>query len=50
VSAEEICARSIRELRAAGVRHFYISNLPLGRAAATLDRVMALALASPASS
>ena len=44
-SAEEVCARSIRELRAAGVRHFYISNLPLGRAAATLDRVMALALA-----
>ena len=47
-SAEEVCARSIRELRAAGVRHFYISNLPLGRAAATLDRVMALALASSA--
>ncbi len=47
-SAEEVCARSIRELRAAGVRHFYISNLPLGRAAATLDRVMALALAPAA--
>jgi hypothetical protein len=42
-SAEEICARSIRELRAAGVRHFYISNLPLGKAAATLERIMALA-------
>jgi 5,10-methylenetetrahydrofolate reductase len=42
-SAEEICARSIRELRAAGVRHFYISNLPLGKAASTLQRIMALA-------
>jgi 5,10-methylenetetrahydrofolate reductase len=39
-SADEVCARSIRELAAAGVRHFYVSNLPLGRAAATLDRVL----------
>lgn len=38
--ADEICARSIRELAAAGVRHFYISNLPVGRAATTLDRVL----------
>jgi hypothetical protein len=38
-SAEAICARSIRALRSAGVRHFYVSNLPLGRAAATtVDR------------
>jgi 5,10-methylenetetrahydrofolate reductase len=43
LSAEEICARSIRELRQAGVRHFYISNLPLGKAATTLERVLALA-------
>ncbi len=42
-TAEEICARSIRALSAAGVRHFYISNLPLARAAATLARVIALA-------
>jgi 5,10-methylenetetrahydrofolate reductase len=42
-SAEEVCARSIRELRAAGARHFYISNLPLGKAASTLERIMALA-------
>jgi 5,10-methylenetetrahydrofolate reductase len=42
-SAEEVCARSIRELRGAGVRHFYISNLPLGKAATTLERVMSLA-------
>jgi 5,10-methylenetetrahydrofolate reductase len=40
---EEVCARSIRALTDAGVRHFYISNLPIGRAAATLGRVIALA-------
>jgi 5,10-methylenetetrahydrofolate reductase len=39
-TAEEICARSIRQLSAAGVRHFYISNLPLGRAALTLERIV----------
>lgn len=37
---EEVCARSIRELSAAGARHFYVSNLPIGRAAATLKRVV----------
>ena len=37
---EEICARSIAALRGAGVRHFYISNLPLGRAALTLRRIL----------
>jgi hypothetical protein len=40
-SAEEICARTIRDLRAAGARHFYISNLPLQRAALTLSRILA---------
>ena len=40
---EEICARTIRTLRDAGARHFYISNLPLQRAATTLSRVLALA-------
>ena len=39
---EQVCARTIRELSQAGVRHFYISNLPVGRAAATLHRVLAL--------
>jgi 5,10-methylenetetrahydrofolate reductase len=39
-TAEEICARSIRTLRQAGVRHFYVSNLPLGRAAVTLNRIL----------
>lgn len=42
-SADEICARSLRALRSAGVRHFYISNLPLGRAAGTIKRVLDLA-------
>lgn len=46
VTPEEICARSIRELAAAGARHFYVSNLPLGRAASTLDRIVSLARAA----
>jgi len=37
---EEVCARSIRALTDAGARHFYISNLPIGRAAATLRRIL----------
>ena len=40
VTPDEICARSIRALTEAGVRHFYISNLPLGRAAVTLNRIL----------
>ena len=40
-SADEICARTIRELRDAGARHFYISNLPLQRAARTLGSILA---------
>jgi hypothetical protein len=39
---DAVCARSIRELTAAGVRHFYVSNLPIGRAAATLERILSL--------
>jgi 5,10-methylenetetrahydrofolate reductase len=39
---EAVCARSIRELTATGVRHFYVSNLPVNRAAATLQRILAL--------
>lgn len=39
-TADEICSRSIRVLAKAGVRHFYISNLPLGRAALTLQRII----------
>jgi 5,10-methylenetetrahydrofolate reductase len=39
---EDVCARSIRELTAVGARHFYVSNLPIGRAAATLRRIVDL--------
>jgi 5,10-methylenetetrahydrofolate reductase len=39
---EEVCARSIRALTVAGARHFYISNLPIGRAAATLRRILGM--------
>jgi hypothetical protein len=42
-SADEVCARTIRELRARGVRHFYVSNLPVGRARQTLERIVQLA-------
>jgi hypothetical protein len=47
---EDVCARSLRALIEAGVRHFYVSNLPLGRAAATLRRIMeqaSVSLAAP---
>jgi len=37
---EQVCARSIRELNAAGARHYYVSNLPVNRAAATLKRIL----------
>ena len=40
-SPDDVCARALRELRAAGARHFYISNLPLQRAALTLGRILA---------
>jgi len=39
---EAVCARSIRELTAAGARHFYVSNLPIGRAAVTLRAILDL--------
>ena len=39
---DSVCARSIRELTASGARHFYVSNLPIGRAAATLARILDL--------
>ena len=40
LTPDDICARTIRTLRAAGVQHFYVSNLPLGRARQTLQRVL----------
>jgi hypothetical protein len=42
-TAVEVCARTIRALRQAGARHFYVSNLPLGRAQATLDAIIGVA-------
>jgi len=42
-TADDICARTIRELREAGARHFYISNLPLQRAARTLRSILSKA-------
>lgn len=37
---ETICARTIRTLRTAGVKHFYISNLPLTNTDAVLHRIL----------
>ncbi len=37
---EEVCARSVRALLDAGARHFYVSNLPLGRAQAVLASIL----------
>jgi 5,10-methylenetetrahydrofolate reductase len=39
-TAEEICARTIRTLSSAGARHFYISNLPIGRAPTVLSAIL----------
>lgn len=37
---EDVCARTIASLLKLGARHFYISNLPVARAQAVLERVM----------
>lgn len=39
-SPVDVCARSIRELMALGVRHFYVSNLPLVRTASVLTAIL----------
>jgi hypothetical protein len=39
-TAVDICARTIRELRALGVRHFYLSNLPLRGTTAVLRQIL----------
>ncbi len=36
---EDVCARTIRALLDAGARHFYVSNLPLGRASQVLASI-----------
>ncbi len=38
-TADEICARTIRAMMDAGARHFYISNLPVGRAQGVLESI-----------
>jgi hypothetical protein len=40
ISAEDVCARSIRALLDAGARHFYISNLPITRAQNVLSDIL----------
>jgi hypothetical protein len=40
-SPVEVCARTIRTLKRLGVRHFYVSNLPLARASETLAAIRA---------
>jgi hypothetical protein len=42
-SAELVAARTIAMLRKAGVRHFYVSNLPIGKARQTLAKILELA-------
>lgn len=39
-SAEDVCAQTIRALVDAGVRHVYISNLPIGRAQQVLSSIL----------
>lgn len=39
----EICARTIRALADAGAQHFYVSNLPVAHAKATVDAILARA-------
>tara|TARA_Y100000588_G_scaffold307078_1_gene331005 strand:- start:2376 stop:3173 length:798 start_codon:yes stop_codon:yes gene_type:complete len=43
LTAEQICARSIQTLRRIGIKHFYISNLPVDRAPSTLNTILNLA-------
>jgi hypothetical protein len=39
-TAVDVCARTLRAMMDIGVRHFYISNLPLGQASATLHAIL----------
>ncbi|MCC7008218.1 MAG: hypothetical protein IT184_05330 [Acidobacteria bacterium] len=41
-SPDEVCARTIAALHAAGIRRWYVSNLPVGRAKQTLTRILSL--------
>ena len=42
-SSDDVCARTLHALRAAGIRHCYVSNLPVGRARQTLEKILKLA-------
>src|SRR5262245_24255351 len=39
-TAEDVCANTIRTLTSVGARHFYISNLPVGRAQTVLTSIL----------
>jgi hypothetical protein len=39
-TAEDVCARTIRTLMNVGVRHFYVSNLPIARASSVLASIL----------
>lgn len=39
-SPVDVCARTIRSMMGLGIRHFYVSNLPLSLADATLDAIL----------
>ena len=43
----DICARSIRVLLSLGVKHFYVSNLPLVRTASVLSAILTKAGLTP---
>ena len=40
LTAEDICARTVRTLLDLGIRRFYVSNLPLTHAGLTLERIL----------
>jgi hypothetical protein len=42
MSADEVCAKTIRALRRLGVKHTYISNLPASKAADRLAHIARL--------
>lgn len=46
-TAEQVAARTLRALIDLGVRHFYVSNLPLGAPGETLERILRLVAGDP---
>jgi hypothetical protein len=43
VSPEQVAARTLRLLWSMGARHCYVSNLPIGRARRTMEKIVELA-------